>query len=197
MCCSSCGTKHLPCVPTPDEAVHRRRSFAKRAKEDIDVLCPVHQYTINLFTRQMKDMFMSSVVVSSLGKYLDKHLKPYRNVYSETSIKTYCHAYQEVSVIHGVLTRVDHANMHDVWGFELDLRDKRDRVCAISPHFGLCSPVLAYSLVDNALQCPGEVYTVDACVLTRSWVATHARIMIVAGVMSATHIRILVGWRFA
>lgn len=194
--CDACESKGMDCQPNAQEATHRRREFAKAARDSIDVLCALHQYTINLVWRNAGETLMSQVVVRELGEYLDKNVVLVRNVYAESLVKTKCDAFQEVAVNSGVISHVDSFKAGGLWGFESGFRSRNDKLSVITPHFGLSSPVMAYSLIDNALQFPGEVFYVDVCILTKAWEAVSARIMILASVMSRSDIRILVGWKY-
>lgn len=196
--CNSCIFSNIECLPGVDEAQKRRNQVGLLARRNVDTLCPIYQYTINIFLRLHSDTLHPAHTVASLGNFLLSTTQPSRNVHAEHSLEFYADSLQHVVIMSGNIHVLKEERMEDIWGFEVagGLQNRRYRSSLITPHLGMHSPVDAYSLIDAALGTPGEIFYRDMCILTRSFEARSARIMAVGIVLSPVHVEILLGWKF-
>ena len=196
--CSSCSRSDTPCIAGRDEADRRRRVVAVEARVNIDTMCAIHQYTMNLFLRVNGNHIFSGEMMKALGDFLDTDLVPMRNVFAEVNMKTYSDCFQEVTIANGVVRVTDRYRDSNVWGFEADDKffTKKDRMAVISPHLGMATAYDACSLIDSALNLPGEIFYRDMCLLDKQFKPISARIMAVGAVFSPIHVQVVLGWKF-
>lgn len=197
LACSTCTRAGLDCMPGKDEPTKRRRLALAEVRKNISALCALHQYTLNLFLRSHGDQPTRVSTVVALGNFLVATIIPKRNPLLEQSLEFYSDAFQHVSIINGEIRLVREVGMEDLWGFELaDFPHKSDRASRMTPHLGLHKVSDAYSLIDAALETPGELFYLDTCILTRGFLAVTARVMALGIVLSSTHVEIMLGWKF-
>lgn len=200
MPCNTCHKACIPCVPNQDEDQRRRRETANECRKNIDVLCPLHQYTINLFVRRCHgDSPLAATSMAALGAYVQTNTLFQDNTSLEIAVKEYVNSYQKVAFVEGELRLVEEKEMTMIWGFEVGNRwtHKLDKISLVTPHLGMHKPLDAYSLIDAALGNPGELFYVDLCVLDKAFEPRAVRIVALGATHSATHVQILLGWKFA
>lgn len=195
--CSPCTRAGVECVAGKDEAVKRRRLALAEVRKNISSLCALHQYTLNLFLRSHGDQPTRVSTVVTLGNMLAVVTRTKRNQLLEESLFYYAAAFQHVSIVNGELRLVQEVGMEDLWGFEVvEFDHKNDRASRMTPHLGLHKVSDAYSLIDAVLETPGELFYLDACILTRRFAARPARIMALGIVVTSIHVEIMMGWKF-
>ena len=197
LCCSPCTRAGVECLAGKEEATKRRRLAFGEVRKNISALCALHQYTLNLFLRSHGDQPTRVSTVVTLGNILAATIVPKRNKFLEESLLFYAGAFQHVSIVNGELRLVHEVGMDDLWGFEVvDFSHKNDRASRMSPHLGFHKVSDAYSLIDAALETPGELFYLDTCILTREFSPLSARVMALGIVLSSTHVEIMLGWKF-
>lgn len=198
LACSSCLDSGSECRAGADEAQRRRWGSAAYIRSNIYVMCAIHQYTINLFLRANGHFLFATEAVSALGTKLNEEIVAVQNVQMESAIKTYADAFQEVSIYMGAVQIMDRCNDDELWGFQIESAstNSKDVISSISPHLGMTSPMDACSLIDSALNSPGDMFYRDICILDRAFKPRSARVMTLAAVISPRHVEILVAWKF-
>jgi hypothetical protein len=195
--CGHCTNMNMSCDAVPEEGPRRNRESYAGLRKDVDILCPMYQYTINLFGRRYGDGIYHTNVVAALANQLVGVI-PVTNRTLVDSIVFHCNSYQNVSIMAGEIRVVESRNVEDLWGFDVDVRGsrKRDKMTMISPHLGMHTPHDAYSLINSILETPGEIFYRDTCIVTRKFKAQSVRLMAMAEIYAANHVMILLGWRF-
>jgi hypothetical protein len=196
MPCNSCSRAGVECEPSDAEMEKRRRESHKVACKNVDVLCAVHQYIINMHGRLQRHKLHADATMNELRVHMLNHLVPGWNVGNETSLKGYADSYQHVKIQDGVMMLLDEKAMEDVWGFELDkFSDKRDKISVICPHLGMHDASHAYMLLDHAYKRPGELFYLDMCILTRGFRPVSRRVMCIASVITPHNVEVVLGWK--
>lgn len=195
--CFACTSANVVCVYGVDEAQKRRRESHAALRKNVDILCVTFQYIINLFSRRYGDGLHPANVVSNLASTLHDTI-PVFNLQLEESVMFYADSFQHVAIMGGEISITRETRMDELWGFESpdEFQNRRDKTAVIAPHLGMVDPLDAYSLLNAAFDSPGELFYRDMCLVTRDFKGKSARIMAIAGTFGASHVTILLGWKF-
>lgn len=135
---------------------------------------------------------------SVLKTVVDREHPPHWDSHAEHLILINCGSFQVVQFQHGMLHLRQEQSMHLIFGFvdQSKQRHKRMRVACIAPHLGLERSELAFSLIDNALSRPGQIFYMTANILTKQWTVQLGRIFLVCGYRSPDDVSFTIGWQF-
>lgn len=190
--CIGCHDKGLDCVAGPCEENERRQTAFRVAKEDVHVLCALHQFVLGTRCLRLGKKMLAASQIRALDGYLQR--EPVRNIDMEAKIFMYSSAFQRVAIVDGQLL-VDHQRDHESedqsklgewWGFEV--ADESGHVEPhefIAPHLGFPHPHDALVFIDHILASPGDVFYRDLCVFNKAFKPVSVRIMGIAGVAFA------------
>lgn len=117
-----------------------------------------------------------------------------RLIEKEVFIRTKASATQLVRFINGRLTIVDEFNVGDRLRFAVSEKKSKAGFSANIPCFGIDNPIKAYSLLNSALESPGQLRFADVSIRDANLVVSTTRIMILAQYDSVESLWIMVGW---
>lgn len=141
--------------------------------------------------------FMNQHNHAILKAIVDEQYKPQWDSRAEELIVANCGCYQVVRFTEGVM-RIDREQaMHLLYGFEdvSTKKMKKIRAASVIPFLGLDRPALAYSLIDNAMSRPGQIFYINASILMRNWNTVSARLYMTVANHGNGNFMFVLGWQ--
>jgi hypothetical protein len=181
------------CRPNVGKEIENMRFvFLKHLTTNRHVLCPGFQYLLSVCgNANGYTKIHSAADTLALGDYITI---TGRHICKEDVIRTTSQATQLVNFKHGTLHIVEANNMGKRLGFVRTANRGKYALSVNIPGFGMADPHHSYSLLNSALQSPGEFFFADALVRGADLEVSPARIQILAQWEDLDSLWVMVGW---
>lgn len=199
--CTRCESVGVTCEPSPGEYnVRIRNTFDSLAEIAYALGAPFRMliHMVKLRHGHEGAPRMNHFDHSALKAIIDRDYPPRWNTAAQHLILINCGSFQVVRFKNGSIHIEGEQCMHIVHGFvdSTNARLKKIRVASVVPHLGLERAELAFSLIDNAMNRPGQIFYLTANIMSKHWTIRRGRIFLVCGYGGPDDVLFVIGWQF-
>lgn len=199
--CTRCEWAESTCEPSPGESNARIRHTFDSLVEVAYALGAPFRMLINMV--KLRHGYegaprMNHYDHSMLKAVIDRDYPPTWNQHAQNLILINCGSFQVVRFRNGSMKIEGEQCMHIVHGFvdSTNARLKKIRAASVVPHLGLERAELAFSLIDNAMNRPGQIFYLTANIMSKHWTISRGRIFLVCGYNGPDDVLFVIGWQF-